>query len=93
MPNLTDLNADAIVHERRVELGFEGHRWWDIRRWKKGSVFANPVRSISITLNGSNFVYTPVKLEDRVYNQTRMNWYPIPQSEITKTGWEQNTGW
>jgi hypothetical protein len=93
MTNLTDLNADAIVHERRVELGFEGHRWWDIRRWKKGSVFANPVRSISITLNGSNFVYTPVKLEDRVYNQTRMNWYPIPQSEITKTGWEQNTGW
>jgi hypothetical protein len=93
MPNLTDLTADAIIHERRVELGFEGHRWWDIRRWQKGSVFANPVRSISITLNGSNFVYTPVKLEDRVYDQTRMNWYPIPQSEISKTGWSQNTGW
>jgi hypothetical protein len=93
MPNLTDLTADAIIHERRVELGFEGHRWWDIRRWKKGSVFAEPVRRISITLNGSNFVYTPVKLEDRAYNQSRMNWYPIPQSEITKTGWEQNTGW
>lgn len=93
MPNLTDLNTDAIVHERRVELGFEGHRWWDIRRWQKGSVFANPVRRISITLNGSNFTYMPVKLEDRVYNQTRMNWYPIPQSEITKTGWAQNTGW
>lgn len=93
MPNLINLNADAIVHERRVELGFEGHRWWDIRRWQKGSVFANPVRRISITLNGSNFTYTPVKLEDRVYDQTRMNWYPIPQSEITKTGWGQNTGW
>lgn len=93
MPALTTVTADAIVHERRVELGFEGHRWWDVRRWKKGSVFANPVKSISITLNGSNFVYTPVKLEDRVYDQSKMNWYPIPQSEITKTGWEQNTGW
>ncbi|MFT3822593.1 MAG: RagB/SusD family nutrient uptake outer membrane protein [Chitinophagaceae bacterium] len=93
MPSLTDLSADAIVHERRVELGFEGHRWWDVRRWKKGSLFANPVRSISITLNGSNFVYAPTKLEDRVYDQSKMNWYPIPQSEITKTGWAQNAGW
>lgn len=93
MPNLATVTADAIVHERRVELGFEGHRWWDIRRWKQGSVFANPVKSISIALNGSNFVYTPTKLEDRVYDQTKMTWYPIPQSEIAKTGWTQNTGW
>ncbi len=93
MPALTDVSADAIIHERRVELGFEGHRWWDVRRWKKSSVLANPVRSISITLNGANFVYTPVKLEDRVFDQSRMNWYPIPQTEITKTGWGQNTGW
>lgn len=93
MPVLTTLSSEAIVHERRVELGFEGHRWWDIRRWKQGSVFANPVRSVSITLNGSNFVYTPTKLEDRVYDQSKMNWYPIPQAEITKTGWQQNAGW
>lgn len=93
MPVLTDLTPDAIVHERRVELGFEGHRWWDVRRWKKGTVLANPVKSVSITLNGANFVYTPTKLEDRVYDPSKMNWYPIPQSEITKTGWTQNAGW
>lgn len=93
MPALTDLSADAIVHERRVELGFEGHRWWDVRRWKKGTVLGNPVRRVAITLNGSNFVYTPTKLEDRVFDAAKMNWYPIPQSEITKTGWEQNHGW
>ncbi|WP_315821465.1 hypothetical protein [Paraflavitalea speifideaquila] len=56
-------------------------------------MFATPVRSISITLNGSNFVYTPTKLEDRVFDVSKMNWYPIPQAEITKTGWEQNAGW
>lgn len=93
MPALTDVTVDAVVHERRVELGFEGHRWWDMRRWKKANVFAQPVRSITITLNGSNFVYTPTKLEDRVYDASKMNWYPIPQAEITKTGWQQNTGW
>jgi hypothetical protein len=93
MPALAAVTPDAIVHERRVELGFEGHRWWDLRRWKKGNVLANPVNSISITLNGSTFTYKPTKLEDRVFDQSKMNWYPIPQSEITKTGWEQNTGW
>jgi hypothetical protein len=93
MPALVDVTDDAIVHERRVELGFEGHRWWDLRRWKKGSVLGNPVNSISITLNGSTYTYKPTKLEDRVYDPSKMNWYPIPQSEITKTGWEQNSGW
>ena len=24
--------------ERMVELAFEGHRFWDIRRWKEGGV-------------------------------------------------------
>jgi starch-binding outer membrane protein, SusD/RagB family len=93
MPALTDITPAALVHERRVELGFEGHRWWDVRRWKISNVLGNPVRSISIALNGSNFVYTPTKLEDRVFDASKMNWYPIPEAEITKTGWTQNTGW
>jgi hypothetical protein len=75
-------------------LAFEGHRWWDIRRWKlAGQYFGAPVRSISITTNGGAFTYTPAKLEDRVYDNSKMNWYPIPQSEISKTGWAQNSGW
>lgn len=93
MPVLTTLTTDAIVHERRVELGFEGHRWWDVRRWKKGSVLGTPIRSINITLNGGAFVYTPTKLEDRVWDDSKMNWYPISEGEIVRTGWAQNTGW
>ena len=27
------INRDQVRHERRVELAFENHRWWDIRRW------------------------------------------------------------
>lgn len=90
----TNLTQDSIMHERRVELGFEGHRWWDVHRWKLGGqYFGAPVRSISITSNGGTFTYTPAKLEDRVYDNSKMNWYPIPQSEISKTGWSQNPGW
>lgn len=31
---LTSLDRDKIRHERKVELAFEGHRYWDLRRWR-----------------------------------------------------------
>jgi hypothetical protein len=92
MPALTaaQLNQQAIEHERNVELSFENNRLWDVRRWKKGvSYFSKPVNRIDITAAG---VYTVKKLEDRVFT-TKMEWYPIPQAEISKTGWTQNPGW
>lgn len=92
MPALTvaQLNQQAIEHERNVELSFENNRLWDVRRWKKGvSYFSKQVNRIDITAAG---VYTVKKLEDRVFT-TKMEWYPIPQSEISKTGWTQNPGW
>ncbi|SHL59365.1 Starch-binding associating with outer membrane [Chitinophaga jiangningensis] len=95
MPAYTagNLTAAAIQHERAVELGMEGHRFWDVRRYKKGvEVFNAPVYRILITKNGNAFTYERVKLEDRTY-QSKMDWYPIPQAEITRTGWKQNDGW
>lgn len=95
MPALTSdqLTQATIERERNVELGFEGHRQWDVRRWKKGSYFGQPLQRIEITYNGSSsFTYAVKKLEDRVWEE-KMNWYPIPQSEISKTGWKQNAGW
>lgn len=92
MPALTaaQLNQQAIEHERNVELSFENNRLWDVRRWKKGvSYFSKQVNRIDITDAG---VYTVKKLEDRVFT-TKMEWYPIPQAEISKTGWTQNPGW
>ncbi|WP_257670359.1 RagB/SusD family nutrient uptake outer membrane protein [Parapedobacter tibetensis] len=31
---LTSLTLERIQNERRVELAFEGHRYWDLRRWR-----------------------------------------------------------
>ena len=90
MPVLTTLNQQAIEHERNVELSFENNRFWDVRRWKKGTQYFNaPVNRIDITSTGT---YTVKPLENRVFTE-KMNWYPIPQSEISKSGWKQNPGW
>ena len=84
-----------IHHERRVELAFEEHRFWDVRRWKvASSTLGAPVKGVKITQDAAgNFTYSPVQVEQRVF-QPKMYWYPIPQSEVLKLHhWEQNKGW
>lgn len=84
-----------IHHERRVELAFEEHRFWDVRRWKvASSTLGAPVKGVKITQDDAgNFTYSPVQVEQRVF-QPKMYWYPIPQSEALKLHhWEQNKGW
>jgi starch-binding outer membrane protein, SusD/RagB family len=87
---------ERIRNERRVELAFEDHRYWDVRRWMIGpATLGAPIRSVRITreTNGT-FRYAPYELEKRTF-QDRMYLYPIPQSEIIKTNGsiEQNPGW
>ena len=31
---LYNISMEKIRHERRVELAFEGHRFWDLKRWR-----------------------------------------------------------
>ncbi|MGF7232101.1 RagB/SusD family nutrient uptake outer membrane protein [Arachidicoccus sp.] len=95
MPLLTvaQLNQQSIEHEREVEFGFENQRLWDVHRWNEGvDIFSKPVNRIEITQTGATYSYAVKKLEDRTF-EDKMSWYPIPQSEISKTGWDQNPGW
>ncbi|HLW06893.1 MAG TPA: RagB/SusD family nutrient uptake outer membrane protein, partial [Marinilabiliaceae bacterium] len=89
----SELNQERIERERMVELSFEDHRFWDVRRWKKGvEYFGAPVNRIVITKDGADFSYAVERLEDRVFT-SKMHWFPIPQSEIDNTGWQQNPDW
>ena len=36
-----DLSFDRIAHERKVELAFEGHQLWDMKRWRLAHVVWN----------------------------------------------------
>jgi hypothetical protein len=43
----TDLRA-AVRHERRIELAFEDHRFWDVRRWVIGPAAYHPVHRAEV---------------------------------------------
>lgn len=85
---------DLIRNERRVELCFEEHRFFDVRRWKLGSIyFKEPIRKVQITNTGSGLLYNYPKWEDRDYKEFQ-NVLPIPQSEMDKNNrLTQNTGY
>lgn len=86
----------AIQNERRIELAFEEHRFYDIRRWKIAEVTeSKPALGITITKSGSTLTYAnKVALDGRAFNP-RMYWLPIPRAEIQASGnkIEQNTGY
>ena len=86
---------EAIRRERRVELAFEGHRFWDVRRWKIAEeTLGVPIHGVKIEkLMNGEFVYTPFEVEDRVF-QPKMYLYPLPSSEALIAGHlEQTPGW
>jgi hypothetical protein len=83
-----------IKRERRVELAFEEHRLFDLRRWRDAeTVLSKPVTGITITKSGSVYTYERKDVETRLFLSPRMYYYPIPQQEVNKTGYRQNTGW
>lgn len=83
-----------IQNERRVELCFEGHRFFDVRRWKKGDEFFNkPVTGVQITKTGTVLNYSTFTVDTRVFLDKNYL-FPIPQSEMVKvTKLVQNPGY
>lgn len=86
---------ERIRNERRVELAFEDHRFWDLRRWMQAPQFLGaPIRGVTINITAPNtFVYNYINVENRVF-EPKMYLYPIPQSDINiATGVKQNPLW
>ncbi|MDT0678335.1 RagB/SusD family nutrient uptake outer membrane protein [Autumnicola musiva] len=78
--------------ERRVELAFEDHRFWDIRRWKIGPS-TTEIYGMEIINNNETFDYQRKLVEIRVWDD-RMYFYPIPQNEVyLNENLQQNPGW
>lgn len=99
MPELAEgLSADEFwkkyENERMVELAFEGHRFYDVRRWKEGNKLAT-ITEMKITKNeDGSFNYTR-KTVNRGWND-KMYFFPIAKSELlkhTNPDFKQNPGW
>lgn len=79
----------TLIHnERRLELCFEGFRFWDMRRWKED--LTQPAKGVNIS--GTN--YNVVNVEDRKYDNTYMIYGPLSKNEVLKyDALIQNKGW
>ncbi len=85
----------AVKAERRVELAFEDHRYWDLLRWNDGTILGQPIEGMKAVADSNGaFRYETFKAEDRVF-EPKMYRYPIPYQEISKSKGivTQNTGW
>ena len=78
---------ERIYNERQVELAFEDHRFWDVRRWMIApDVLSAPLKGVKITrIANDQFDYSVIDVESRVF-QPKMYLYPIPQNEIYVAG-------
>lgn len=80
-------------NERFVELAFEGHRFWDVRRWKEADKFFRNITEMKLTKNEAGTITATRENVSRQWND-KMYLFPIPQREITKNhNLTQNPGW
>lgn len=48
---LNSIDREKIRHERKVELAFENHRYWDLRRWREAE------KALTRSFSGLRYVY------------------------------------
>jgi hypothetical protein len=96
---------DEIRRERRVELAQEGHRYWDIIRWKIAETeLPKPVlgnfffktefgTATTVNLTPDNFILvTPASF--RKFDPAKDYLWPLPLNEISlNPNLKQNPGW
>ncbi len=91
-----DQMREAIRRERQVELAFEEHRFYDVRRWKIAMQTENvPAYGITVELKNGAPVYTrKIALTGRLFAEKNY-FLPIPRTEIQASNnkLDQTTGY
>jgi hypothetical protein len=83
---------ELIRNERRLELCFENHRFWDLRRWQAD--LNQTAKGMQITTGADGaLIFNPIDVEGRSF-QNYMYYGPIPYTEVRKwSNLSQNEGW
>lgn len=92
---ITQIEMRTVIrNERRIELSFEEHRFWDVRRWKTVATdLTGAVYGMSITKTGTTFTYNKVQVGTLQFDN-KLYHMPIPYDEVVKNqALIQNEGW
>lgn len=91
---------ELVRRERRVELAFEGLRYFDIKRWDigaqalNGPVYGSRLGTVNAETGVVNWSATKIKVEDRVFQASRKYYLAIPQAELdANPNIQQNAGY
>lgn len=84
-----------IHHERRIELAFEGKRFYDIRRWRiAAELFSKPMYGMKITESGGGLQFEKVEVRKITFDASKNYLLPIPQYAIDQNPKiDQNPGY
>lgn len=87
---------DRIRRERQVELAYEEHRYYDVRRWRVAGTTENqPVRGVNITRDTTSgkLTYNAITVQERRFAD-RNYYLPIPLKEVqANPKLQQNPGY
>jgi hypothetical protein len=76
----------ALKHERRIELAFEDHRYWDLLRWNDAATVLNqPILGVAVTKTSTGFAYQQTTVATRTFNANANYYYPFSQAEIANS--------
>ncbi len=90
---------DIIRQERMIEFAFEGHRFWDMRRWKTAhEEMNNPLKGWNVfgeeaTSFYNNFEGPVVVYKGNKFEVPRDYFWPIRDEEAMVANIVQNPGW
>ena len=74
---------EKVRNERRVELAFEGHRLYDIRRWKiAGNDEVRNLYGVKITKGSEDTFSFEKVLIQKMHWENKMYLFPYPQNEL-----------
>lgn len=95
LDGVTDADfMDKVKQERRVELCFEEHRYFDLRRWIDGKQLREPIIGMRIEENAEGLHYTRFTVDAARIFKEHMYYHPIPLKVIKESpSIQQNPGW
>lgn len=103
LPDITSSGSallEDIKYERQMELFFEQHRFFDLKRWMSSKLGEDIVgvqwekrnSAGELDPNGTLMMIGPNLIDDRTFNKEDY-YLPIPFDEVEKSGLEQNQGY